>query len=115
MYVSITGRKGYEQVEIKECVRIPGTNKKKQMTVKRCGSLKALTANDPNYIENLKEELKQGREEKKKDRVINFVTMPKEIGKATDQRPSFHFGHMIIKKLWETMKLDVFFDKHVII
>ena len=113
MYVSITGRKGYEQVEIKECVRIPGTNKKKQMTIKRCGSLKALTLKDPNYIENLKEELKHEREEKKRDKTINFVTMPKRIDVVIDQRPSFHFGHMIVKKIWEIMKLDVFFDKHV--
>lgn len=113
MYVSITGRKGYEQVEIKESVRIPGTNKKKQMTVKRCGSLKALTAKDPNYIENLKEKLKQEREDRKRDKTINFVTTPKEIGNIADQRPSFHFGHMIVKKLWETMKLDSFFDKQV--
>ena len=33
MYVAVTGRKGYEQVEIKESVRIPETGKKKQYTV----------------------------------------------------------------------------------
>ena len=113
MYVAITGRKGYEQVEVKESIRVPGTDKKKQYTVRRCGSLKALTAQDPNYVEKLRAELKAKREETTEDRTISIVAKPRQITRSEEQRAAFRFGHMIVQKLWEMMKLDEFFDKNV--
>lgn len=114
MYVAITGRKGYEQVELKEAVRIPGTNKKKEYTVKRLGSLKSLLEKDPEYIEKLRskvaEERKAAKEAKQKQ---TFTYEPREINSVTDQRPGFAFGHMIVKRIWEIMKLDEFFEEHV--
>ena len=113
MYVAITGRKGYEQVEVKESIRVPGTDKKKQYTVRRCGSLKALTAQDPNYVEKLRAELKAKREETTEDRTISIVAKPRQITRSEEQRAAFRFGHMIVQKLWEMMKLDEFFEKNV--
>ena len=113
MYVAITGRKGYEQVEVKESIRVPGTDKKKQYTVRRCGSLKALTAQDPNFVEKLRAELKAKREETTEDRTISIVAKPRQITRSEEQRAAFRFGHMIVQKLWEMMKLDEFFEKNV--
>ena len=113
MYVAITGRKGYEQVEVKESIRVPGTDKKKQYTVRRCGSLKALTAQDPNYVEKLRAELKAKREETTEDKTISIVAKPRQITRSEEQRAAFRFGHMIVQKLWEMMKLDEFFEKNV--
>ena len=113
MYVAVTGRKGYEQVEIKESVRIPGGGKK-QYTVERLGSLKSLLEKDPEYVEKLRARLESERKAKKDENKKEAVTVePREISKVTDQRPGFAFGHMIVKKLWAMMKLDEFFDKNV--
>lgn len=113
MYVSITGRKGYEQVEVKEAIRVPGTDKRKQYTVRRCGSLKALTAQDPDYVEKLKAELKAEREKNTEDKTISIVAKPRQITRSEEQRASFYFGHMIVKWLWEEMGLDTFFNKNM--
>ena len=114
MYVAVTGRKGYEQVELKESVRIPGTNKKKEYTVQRLGSLKSLLEKDPEYLDKLRtrvaEERKAAREAKKKE---TLTYEPREINTPLDQRPGFAFGHMIVKRMWEMMKLDDFFEKHI--
>lgn len=113
MFVAITGPKGYEQVEIRECQRIPGTKKNKNITIQRLGRLSVLTEKDPNYVANLKAKLKKEREENKKNKTVTLTVQPQQINNVEDQRSCFHFGHMIVKRLWEMMKLDEFFDKHV--
>ena len=114
MYVAITGRKGYEQVELKESVRIPGTKKKKEYTVQRLGSLKSLLEKDPEYLDKLRTRLQEEREAAKEAKKKETMTYePREINTPLDQRPSFAFGHMIVKRMWEMMKLDEFFEKNV--
>ena len=114
MYVAVTGRKGYEQVEIKESVRIPETGKKKQYTVERLGSLKSLLEKDPEYLEKLRARLERERKARKDEKKTETMAVePREINTVSDQRPGFAFGHMIVKKLWTMMKLDEFFDKNV--
>ena len=114
MYVAVTGRKGYEQVELKESVRIPGTNKKKEYTVERLGSLKSLLEKDPDYIEHLKARLAEDRKAAKESKRKQTLTLePREIGSVSDQRPWFAFGHMIVKRMWGMMGLDEFFEKNV--
>ena len=114
MYVAVTGRKGYEQVEIKESVRIPETGKKKQYTVERLGSLKSLLEKDPEYLEKLRARLERERKARKDEKKTETMAVePREINTVSDQRPGFAFGHMIVKKLWAMMKLDEFFDKNV--
>ncbi len=114
MYVSLTGPKGYEQVVIKESIRIPGTkDKKKEYIIERHGRLKDCLAKDPDYIAHLREKLKKEKDEAAKDKTITITVRPKEISSSSDQRASFHFGHMIVNRLWDVMKLDAFFDKNV--
>lgn len=113
MYVSLTGPKGYEHVVVKEAVRDPRTNKKKEYVVKSYGSLKSCLEKDPNFVENLRAEMKKKREEAKEDKTITLTTRPKIITKVADQRASYYFGHMIVKFLWEKMSLDTFFKKYV--
>ncbi len=113
MYVSLTGPKGYEHVVVKEAVRDPRTNKKKEYIVKSYGSLKSCLEKDPNFVESLRAEMKKEREAAKEDKTITLTTRPKIITKVADQRASYYFGHMIVKFLWEKMSLDTFFKKYV--
>ncbi len=113
MYVSLTGPKGYEHVVLKEAVRDPRTNKKKEYVIKSYGSLKSCQEKDPDFLEKLKADVKKQREEAKEDKTITLTTKPRTINAASDQRASFQFGHMIVQKLWEMMKLDDFFEKNV--
>lgn len=113
MYVAITGPKGYEQVEIKECYRKPGSKGNKYVTLQKLGRLSKLTEDDPDFIEKLKAKIAKERDEKKKSKTVTLTVQPQQINSVEDQRGCYHFGHMIVKRLWEMMRLDVFFDKHV--
>ena len=113
MYVSLTGPKGYEHVVLKEAVRDPRTNKKKEYVIKNYGSLKSCQESDPDFLEKLKADIKKEREEAKADKTITLTTRPRTISVASDQRASFYFGHMIVKWLWEEMSLDSFFKKYL--
>ena len=113
MYVSLTGPKGYKHVVLKEAVRDPLTNKKKEYVIKSYGSLKSCQESDPDFLEKLKADIKKQREEAKEDKTITIVARPRTITRSSEQRAYFQFGHMIVKKLWELMGLDTFFEKNV--
>ena len=113
MYVSLTGPKGYEHVVVKASVRDPRTKQKSEYIVESYGSLKSCLEKDPNFVENLRAELAKKREEAKADKTITLTTKPKVINTVSDQRASFHFGHMIVKWIWGKMNLETFFNKYI--
>ena len=112
MYVALGGKKGKEQVTVRESTRIPGTNRKKTKIIKNYGFLADRLKENPNFIEDLKAELSKGRESKRLEKKITISLPTDTIDNASDQNPCYRFGHMIVKRLWEIMRLDKFFDEH---
>ena len=111
MFVAIGGQKGREQVTVREATRIPGTNKKKTKIIKNYGFLAERLKENPNFVEDLKKELAEGRVKKRLEKGLTINLPTDTIKTASDQNPYFRFGHMIVKRLWEMMKLDRFFDE----
>ncbi len=112
MFVALGGKKGMEQVTLRESTRIPGTNKKKTKIVKNYGYLSDLLKKDPNFVENLKKELSEGREDKRLNKGLTITLPTDTIETVSDQNKCYRFGHMIVKRLWEIMRLDKYFDEH---
>ena len=65
MYVAITGKGKSRVVQFCEQHRIPKTNKKKTVVIKTIGNYETLLKENPNIIEELKEEAKRLTIEKK--------------------------------------------------
>ncbi len=113
MYIAVTGRDPYKYVEIKKDVYNPSTGKTDHVTVKRLGRLSILSAGDPLYLEKLKTKIAEDRKAEQEGKNIQVVYTPKDIINVDDQNKAYAFGHMIVKKLWEMMNLDSFFEKNV--
>jgi transposase len=110
MYVTITGKDKYRVIQFREDTRIPGTNKRKAHIVKTIGNYEKLLLENPNIVEELKEEAKRLTLEKKSQQSpVVLEVSSSDILKADDVTPSFHFGHCLIKELWKKLKLDKFF------
>ncbi len=65
MYVTVTGKGKYRVIQFREDTRIPGTNKRKAHVVKTIGNYEKLLSENPNIIQELKEEAKKLTLEKK--------------------------------------------------
>ena len=113
MYVGIGGPKGYEVVTVREDTHIPGTKKKKTRIVRKVGKLADLLAEDPNFMEKLKAEVKEETRALKEAKKPITILLPKgSIKSIKDVTASYAFGHVIISKLWDIMNLDYFFEKN---
>ena len=113
MYVALGGPKGYETVTVRECTLIPGTNKKKTHIIKSYGRLSEREKENPNFLVELKEEVKlQTKALKEQGKPIS-ISCPTNVAltKPNEGVPVLHYGHTIIKKLWSILKLDSFFDE----
>lgn len=113
MYVAVTGRDPYKYVEIKKDVYNPSTGKTDHVTVERLGRLSKLSENDPLYLEKLKAKIEKERKAEQEGKTVQFVCTPRDITNVDEQNKAYAFGHMIVKKLWELMNLDSFFEKNV--
>lgn len=111
MYVAIVGPKGKESVSVREDYYI-GAHKKKTKIVKTYGPLKKLLAENPDFVEELRAELKREAKEKKEGRSAQVAVSLKPIGSADDGYQFLRFGHAIVKKIWNDMRLDKFFEAH---
>ena len=110
MYVTITGKDKYRVIQFREDTRIPGTNKRKAYIVKTIGNYEKLLLENPNIVEELKEEAKRLTLEKKsQESPVVLEVSSSDILKADDVTPSFYFGHCLIQELWKKLKLDKFF------
>jgi len=112
MYIAVCGAKGHEQVTLRKESRIPGTSKKKVEVIKNYGYLKDCIAQDPDFVNKLRAQIQQDRNSQLNNKKSNIITIPSDTIDTTEkQNRSYRFGHMIVNKIWEIMKLDEFFDK----
>ena len=84
MYVAFSGPKGYEQVTIREDTYNPETGRKKINIIRKVGKLSDLLAEDPNFLEKLKEEVRKetlALKEASKPILVNPVTFTSGIQK----------------------------------
>ena len=91
MYVAITGKGKAKVIQFCEQHRIPKTNKKKTVVIKTIGNYETLLKENPNIIEELKEEAKRLTIEKKE-----------KVPKTN----LFRFGHSLVNALWKELSLD---------
>lgn len=91
MYVAVTGKGKAKVIQFCEQHRIPKTNKKKTVVIKTIGNYETLLKENPNIIEELKEEAKRLTIEKKE-----------KIPKTN----LFRFGHSLVNALWKELSLD---------
>ena len=112
MYVALGGPKGYETVTVREDTHIPGTKKKRTTIIRKVGKLSELTAEDPDFLEKLKAQV---REEtialKEAEKPLTLSLSNGTISIPSDVTPSYAFGHAIINKTWQILGLDVFLEK----
>lgn len=113
MYVALGGPKGYEVVTVREDTHIPGTKKKRTTIIRKVGKLSDLLAEDPDFMEKLKAQV---REEtlalKEAGKPITLSLSNGIISTPSDVTASYSFGHAIIARLWEIMGLDSFLEKN---
>jgi hypothetical protein len=113
MYVAITGSGSARVIQFREDTRIPGTNKKKCTVIKTIGNYERLLAEDPDIIKKLKVEAKALTQAKKDSSLpLSLSLSSREICSLQDVVPSYRFGHALLHKMWQTLKLDDFFIKH---
>ncbi|EHI75650.1 hypothetical protein HMPREF9093_02298 [Fusobacterium sp. oral taxon 370 str. F0437] len=91
MYVAVTGKGKAKVIQFCEQHRIPKTNKKKTVVIKTIGNYEILLKENPNIIEELKDEAKRLTIEKKEK-------LPKTN--------LFRFGHSLVNALWKELSLD---------
>ncbi|MCK9349436.1 MAG: IS1634 family transposase [Bacilli bacterium] len=112
MYVGLGGPKGYEVVTIREDSHLPGTKKKKTSIIRRVGKLSDLLAEDPDFMQKLKAQV---REEtlalKEAEKPITLSLPNGTISVPSDVTASYSFGHAIVSRLWQILGLDEFMVK----
>ena len=112
MYVAITGSGKYRVIQFREDKRIPGTKKKKAHVIKTIGNYEQMLAEDPEIIVKLKEEARGiTREKKESSAPLTPSLSNQELGDESEVTESYHLGHSLILRLWETLKLDKIFAK----
>ncbi len=101
MYVTVTGKGKYRVIQFREDTRIPGTNKRKAHVVKTIGNYEKLLSENPNIIQELKEEAKKLTLEKKDNEApITLEVSNSDILTLNDITPSFYFGHSCSECKW---------------
>lgn len=114
MYVAITGSGKHRVIQFREDKRIPGTTKKKTHVIRTIGNYERMLAADPNIIEKLKEEARQLTLKKKESMApLTLDVSTEEIQEQSMVVPSYHFGHALILKLWERLKLETLFTEKI--
>lgn len=112
MYVTISGKGKYRVIQFREDTRIPGTTKRRAHVVKTIGNYEQLLAENPNILNELKEEAKRLTLAKKASSApVNLEVSSGEIREISDVVPSYHFGHAIVLQLWNKLKLEEFFSE----
>lgn len=110
MYVGVSGYGKARVIQFKEDTHVPGTKSKKTRVVKTIGNYEKMLAEDPDIIAKLKAEAKRLTAEKKAARQPLTVALSQEpVLKPDDVSQSFHFGHALVKQLWQQMGLDAFY------
>ena len=114
MYVAITGSGKYRVIQFREDKRIPGTGGKKTNVIETLGNYEKMLAQDPDVIAKLKEEARRRTLEQKESNAPLTVSLStQELGDESEVTQSYRFGHSLIRRLWETMKLDHLLAKTV--
>ena len=114
MYVAITGSGKYRVIQFREDKRIPGTGDKKINVIETLGNYEKMLAQDPDVIAKLKEEARRRTLEQKESNTPLTVSLStQELGDESEVTQSYRFGHSLIRRLWETLKLDRLFAKTV--
>ena len=114
MYVTISGTGKYRVIQFVEQYRIPNTRKKTTKVIETVGNYEKMLAENPNIIQELKEEAKRRTEEKKKGKQPISLSCPlQQITSVDDSLPSFSFGHAVLEKIWQDLKLSSFFEKYL--
>ena len=97
MYVTISGKDKYRVIQFREDTRIPGTTKRKAHVVKTIGNYEQLLAENPNILEELKEEAKCLTLAKKASSApVTLEVSSGEILDTGDVVPSYYFGHALV-------------------
>jgi Transposase len=113
MYVTTSGIEKYRVVQLREDVRIPGTNRKKAIVIKTYGKYADLLAEDPDFLRKLKERAKQMTKQRKESETpLTIEAAMTEIKTVADLVPSYRFGHAIVNRLWAILGLDEFFESN---
>lgn len=113
MYITTSGQGKYKIVQLKEDVRLPGTDKKTTKVLHNYGKYNNLFAEDPDFMQKLRADARRATLEKKESlRPLTLEVSSSPIGQTDDVTPSFRFGHAIVKQLWDMLRLDSFFEKH---
>lgn len=114
MYVAITGSGKYRVIQFREDKRIPGTDKKKSHVIKTIGNYERMLEEDPDIIAKLKEQARRITSEKKESNApLTLSVSNQELGEESEVTQSYNFGHSLILRLWENLKLDQFFARKV--
>ena len=111
MYITVSGKGASRVVQIKEDARIPGTSRKKSKVLRTLGKYSDMLAEDPDFLEKLKAEMRRKTLEQKASRTPITVQLASDpILCDSDVTASYRFGHAIVKRLWSILDLDAFFD-----
>jgi transposase len=114
MYITVSGKGASKVVQIKEDTRIPGTSKKKSKVLKTLGKYSDMLAEDPDFLQKLKAEMRQRTVEQKASRTPITVQLTSDpVLQPSDVTASYRFGHAIVQRLWSVLGLDTFFDSIV--
>lgn len=114
MYIAVVGADPYKTVQLREDIRIPGTQKKKTEVIKTFGKYDDLLAEDPDFLSKLKEEARRLTKEMKEANEAVQINLPvDEILKPEDAISSLSFGHALIASLWRQIGLDAFFSRKI--
>lgn len=114
MYVCISGKGKSKVVQFVEQHRILGTKKKKNIVIKTIGNYEKLLQQNPNIIQELKQEAKRLTQEKKQANTPITITIENQIiQKPQDTCKTLHIGHCLIMKLWNDMNMDACLKKYV--
>lgn len=114
MYVAITGSGKYRVIQFREDKRIPGTDQKKINVIETIGNYEQMLAQDPDVIVKLKEEARRRTLGKKASHSPLTASLSiQELDDQSEVTQSYRFGHSLILKLWETLKLNQLFTKTI--
>ncbi|WP_282926623.1 IS1634 family transposase [Helcococcus kunzii] len=110
--VQVYKSRGIEYVRIVESFRDPITKKPKTKTIKNLGRKDVLEQDNPNFIQNLKNELQAKRDKQEniqRKEVQNYLSEILETN-SVEAAKLQNYGYLVYKKIWKELNLDYFFD-----
>lgn len=106
MFVKVTkNREGTQYVSIVEGYR--DKDKVKHRTIKSLGKLKDLEAGNPNYLTELKEDVKAGKYQPEPETLLLTLDLKKKIS-----NPLQNYGWLLVDEIYRSLGIDKVLSRH---